>query len=59
MTVLDLMIKLQSLPPNLEVMIDHTPEGAKMFNFVEAIDCYQIKEGALGRELVIISHNEL
>jgi hypothetical protein len=58
MTVLDLMIKLQSMPPNMEVMIDHTAEGMQMFKFTGITDCYQVKEGATETDIVIISPHE-
>lgn len=35
MKVIDLIIALQDLPPNMEVMLDHTTEESTMFKFVE------------------------
>jgi hypothetical protein len=37
MTVIDLIIKLQNLPPNYRVMID-VPHGGEMFKFADLIE---------------------
>lgn len=44
MTVIDLIIKLQQIPPNLGVMFDVTPENAEMFKFVSVDDCEEIED---------------
>ena len=42
MIVSDLIAKLQSLPPNLQVMFDATPKDAEMFKFVSVDECDEI-----------------
>ena len=54
MTVIDLMIQLQKLPPNMEVMIDHTREESKMFKFVEVNYVGEV-DTATGGPIVLIS----
>lgn len=56
MTVLDLIVKLQNLPPNMEVMIDVTHEGCTMFKFSEINFVDQIELAAInGGDIVILS----
>jgi hypothetical protein len=58
MTVLDLIIKLQQLPPNMEVMIDHTRDESNMFKFVEINFAGEV-ETSLNEKLVVLSPLEL
>ncbi len=54
MTVIDLIIQLQKLPPNMEIMIDHTREESKMFKFVELNFADEV-ETATGGKIVLLS----
>ena len=42
MLVIDLIIKLQQLNPNLKVMVDITKEGAECFNFISLADADEV-----------------
>lgn len=53
MKVIDLIIALQKLPPNLDAMLDATGEG-EMFYFKEIVDVEEI-ETALGDKMVVLS----
>lgn len=57
MTVIDLIIKLQQLPPNMEVMIDHTKEETTMFKFVELNYCDEVTT-AVGEKIILLSPYE-
>lgn len=54
MKVIDLIIKLQQMPPNKEVMLDHTTEGATMFKFVEVNEVSECRT-ATGEDIVLVS----
>lgn len=54
MTVIDLIIKLQQLPPNMEVMLDHTRDESAMFKFVE-VNYVDKVDTEISGEVVIIS----
>jgi len=55
MKVIDLIIKLQNLPPNHEVMLDFTPDNSNMFKFasIETADEFDIDDS--GNLVVILS----
>jgi hypothetical protein len=54
MKVIDLIIKLQDLPPNMDVMIDQTVEGSTMFKFCEINSADEL-ETAAGEKMVVLS----
>lgn len=57
MTVIDLIIKLQQLPPDMEVMIDQTIAGSEMFKFAEVNWCDEVTT-ALSQDIVLLSPHE-
>jgi hypothetical protein len=57
MTVIDLIIKLQQLPPNMEVMVDHTREEGTMFKFVELNYCDEVTT-ATDQKIILLSPYE-
>lgn len=44
MTVIDLIIKLQSMPPNIEVMLDVSPDNGSVFKFVSFEEVEELDE---------------
>jgi hypothetical protein len=56
MKVIDLIIKLQQMPPNMEVMLDVTSGNGNMFHFKEINEVEEI-ETALKEKMVVISTN--
>lgn len=57
MKVTELIEKLNELPPDMEVMIDHTKEGSQLFKFVELNWCDQVST-SLNEDIVLLSANE-
>ena len=51
MTVIDLIIKLQQMPQNMEVMFDETKNEAEMFKFTSIDGCEEI-ETATGEKII-------
>ncbi len=43
MKAIDLIIRLQQLPPNMEVMFDATNDGSEMFKLVSVDECEEIE----------------
>lgn len=58
MTVIDLIIKLQQLPPNMEVVLDLTRDEAIGFHFKEVVSVEKIGTPVTEGEMVMISPNE-
>lgn len=61
MTVLDVIIKLQQLPPNLRVMVD-VPHAGEMFKFATVVEVEKIQindEQGQTEEIVMISPYEM
>jgi hypothetical protein len=56
MKVIDLIIKLQQMPPNMDVMLDATTNEGTMFHFKEINEVEEV-ETALGEKMVVISEN--
>ncbi len=51
MKVIDLIIALQDLPPNMNVMMDVTPTGSNMFHFKE-VACIEPTETDIGHSFI-------
>lgn len=57
MQVIDLIIKLQTLDPKLEVSLDLSSERGTMFKFGELVFCDKITD-SLGEEFVMLSNRD-
>lgn len=57
MTVIDLIIKLQQLPPNTQVMLDVTKQSGGMFKF-SAVASVEAVTPAEHNEIVLLSPYE-
>lgn len=44
MKVIDAIIKLQQLDPNMTILMDVTPAGSKMFHFAELAEIEEVEE---------------
>lgn len=53
MTVIDLIIKLQKLPPNKEVILDFTKPGMEIFKLLGIHSVEEIEAG--GQEFVMLT----
>jgi hypothetical protein len=59
MTVIDLIIKLQNLPPKLDVLMDVTRDESEMFKFVEVMDAGVISlEDTGGGDVVVLTDKD-
>jgi len=54
MKVIDLIIKLSSLPPDMDILLDHTNENMEMFKYIspQFVDEIEIEDG----KFVVLSH---
>ena len=57
MTVLDLIIRLQQLPPNMEVMLDVTKQSGSMFHFTDIVSVDETTPSG-HKEIVLITPYE-
>lgn len=44
MKVIDAIIKLQQLDPNMTILLDVTPQGSKMFHFAELAEIEEVEQ---------------
>jgi hypothetical protein len=59
MTVIDLIIKLQNLPPKLDVLMDVTRDESEMFKFIEVMDAGVISlEDTGGGDVVVLTDKD-
>lgn len=57
MTVIDLIIKLQQLPPNMQVMLDVSKQSGNLFKFADVVNIEEVTpEGH--NEIILISPYE-